>query len=388
MKIIQLTPFFYPVVGGVEIQVMDMSKKLIELGHEVRVITSNSSRNNSKIARREEIIEGVPIKRFNSLFSISKFYPVVPGILWELLKADFDVVHVHGFRKLEVYMALLVAKIRRKKIVVTTHNPFTANIRSKLLSIFIQLHDITLGKLFSRFLDAVIAIVPSEVEVLQTKFSIPPHKIHVIPNGINEIFYSQSKLSKDDVFAKLLSEDLTQQQRYNLKDWDRIVLSVCRFNKVKGLQNLKLAVDQNPNALFLFVGGDDGSLTSLQKLYSKSSNVFIVDDYVDRRTVHELMTISDLFVLPSLHEPFGLTPVEAAASGLPVLATTIGGPIETLGIDYDNFLDPTDQTVWAQTISSLLNDENRLNELTEKGIKIAQKYKWDNVIQMIIEVYK
>lgn len=387
MKIIQLTPFFYPVIGGVEVQVMEISKKLIEMGHEVRVLTSNSSRNHSKVLTHEEIVDGVPVKRCNSLFSFSKFYPVVPGIFFELLKADFDLIHVHGFRKLEVYMALLVAKIRRKKIVVTTHNPFTANVRSKLLSLFVWFHDLIFGKFFTKFLDAVIVLVPSEIPILNKKFHVPSTRIHVIPNGINDLFFQDIDLNKE-LFVSEIANGNNNIKKILNKHWQKSVLSICRFNEVKGLQNLQLAVSQNPNVLFLFVGGDDGYLPKLKDIYKNCENVLIIERYVSREIVHKLMRISDLFVLPSLHEPFGLTPIEAAASGLPVLATNIGGPIETLGADYNEFLNPQDENLWSNKIKDLLLNENKLIEIAKRGKLIADKYRWEKVISMLTNLYK
>ena len=85
MKIIQITTFFHPVTGGVEQQVLEISKQLIGLGHEVQVFTTDSERTDEKITVKESIVDGIRVKRFKTFFSLSKFYKVAPGMFFELM---------------------------------------------------------------------------------------------------------------------------------------------------------------------------------------------------------------------------------------------------------------------------------------------------------------
>ncbi len=157
LKIIQITTFFHPVTGGVETQVREISEHLVALGHEVKVFTSDSSRNGQKLGEKDSKLGSIQIKRFRTWFSFSKYHKFFPGILIALFNEDFDVLHVHGIRKPEFYFALIVAKLKHKKIILTTHNPFTADsYRDSKLTKILKWHDLTIGKWFTRFTDRVI----------------------------------------------------------------------------------------------------------------------------------------------------------------------------------------------------------------------------------------
>ncbi|MCA9385260.1 glycosyltransferase family 4 protein [Candidatus Dojkabacteria bacterium] len=390
MKIIQVSTFAYPVTGGVETQVREISSRLADLGHDIAIYASDSDRNGHRIKQEQTTLPENPrvsITRFKTYFSISQFYKITKGLFSALKNSEADVFHIHGFRKYEVYVAMLAARLnsRRPKVVVTTHNPFTANKRSSILSFFVALHDITLGFLFSRYIDRVIALLPSEIPILCNKFRIPKEKIFVIPNGIADIFYEKHEYPDKQ---KFLEEIIPSSKRQILnKQWSSIVLSASRLHEVKGLQNLLSAVKKLPDTLFLFVGGDDGYEVKLRELYKSAENVIITGKYVSFNQMPQLYTVADVFVLPSLHEPFGLTPVEAVAAGIPVVATTNGGPILVLKDTYATFVQPENKEGWAVAIKELLSETNEREKRIELGKQDVSKYGWEFVLPAILKVY-
>jgi glycosyltransferase involved in cell wall biosynthesis len=378
-KIIQLTTFFHPVTGGVETQVEEISEALIHLGYEVEVFTSDSNRTGNRIPDRQSRLGKIKITRFKTWFSLSKYHKCFPGVFFKLLSTKYDVIHVHGIRKPEFYLALIAAKLRHKKIVVTTHNPFTAdNYRQGRLNTLIKLHDATLGRWFTKYIDKMIYISPSEKFILEKKFNLQSSQLAYIPNGINEIYFNKSELPESEVLK--LIQPLNQH-------WDGIVLAACRMNEVKGLQNLKKAVDKLDKVLFLFVGGDDGYLGKLKAIYRNNPNVFFSEKYLSKELIRSIMDIADLFVLPSLHEPFGLTIVEAAATGLPVIATKVGGPVDVLDKSFARFLDPHDQTEWDAEISKMIYSKVNKNLTSSVGKNFVQKYRWTNIIPQLEKIY-
>jgi glycosyltransferase involved in cell wall biosynthesis len=91
MKILMLTPYFYPHTGGTEKYVKDLSIQLVKNGHDVTVVSCNVPR--SKKAKKEEIIDGVKIKRL-SAFDFLYYLPVTLFFNLKMLEG-YDVVHIH-----------------------------------------------------------------------------------------------------------------------------------------------------------------------------------------------------------------------------------------------------------------------------------------------------
>ncbi|MGD2168102.1 MAG: HAD-IIB family hydrolase, partial [Gammaproteobacteria bacterium] len=94
-----------------------------------------------------------------------------------------------------------------------------------------------------------------------------------------------------------------------------------------------------------------------------------------------------VFVNPALTEPFGLTILEAAASGLPVVATENGGPVDIIGnCENGELVDPLDRTAIAAAILGLLNDGKRWREASASGIAgVARHYTWEAHAERYIE---
>ncbi len=393
MKVIQVSTFFHPVTGGVEIQALEISKRLKEFGFDVEVYTTNSGRTGEKIIAKTSVVDGVKVTRFKTWLSISKLYKIAPMMLAGFLKSKPDIIHIHGFRRFEIYLALIAKRFTGCKVVVTTHNPFTTNIRFGLLELFVKIHDKTIGKWFSKYIDKVIALLPSEIEILNSQFKIPNSKIVVIPNGIDDVFYEKVEVEKKKWMEEEMPKYVSTEQELDFKKiakkkWKGIVLSISRLNFVKGLQNLTTAVDKLRDTLFVFAGGDDGYEHKLRVLYRNNPNVIITGRYVTHDIARKFYAIADLFVLPSIHEPFGLAPLEALASGVPVIATTIGGPVQILNEKCARFIAPFDGSKWSDVLGGLLENNNELISMKIEGAKLAKNYRWKNVMEQIIVVYE
>jgi glycosyltransferase involved in cell wall biosynthesis len=291
------------------------------------------------------------------------------------MKTDFDIVHVHCFRRFETYPALLAAKLKKKKIVLTTHNPFTANTRSKILNAFIFLHDITFGNLFTRHLDTVICLLKEEIPIIKS-FHVPEENITVIPNGINK-----------EIFAKGDKQLFFKKYQVPYKNFKHIVIWIGRLNKVKGLENLETAVKQLPHILFLFIGPDDDASSELRYLYRDSKNVIFTGP-IPHSEVQNAYAAGDIYVLPSHHEPFGVVLLEAMAQGLPIIATNAGGPREIVNKEFGITQSPSDQWAWFVNIRKLLEKPHVRRTMSQYAIKEAKKYLWDTLVEKVLKAYK
>ena len=107
-----------------------------------------------------------------------------------------------------------------------------------------------------------------------------------------------------------------------------------------------------------------------------------------RRDIPALMQAADLFVFPSRYEPSGLVLFEAAASGLPIIASRSAGGTEALGEDCCVLLDdPEDAAALASAMSRLLASPGELQRLALAARRAAEAHSWQTMAQRYLELY-
>jgi glycosyltransferase involved in cell wall biosynthesis len=376
MKIFQITTFFHPVTGGVESAVYSLCTELIKRGHDVTVLTSDSAKTGPRISQHQSNYNGIKVKRFFTLFSLSYYHKFYPGLFFYLLQHDFDVLHVHGFRKFETYIALFVGHLKKKKVILTTHNPFPTTSRSRLNNFFISLHDKTFGRWFVKKLDKLITLVPSETKLFEKQFGVPAKKIVTIPNGLDVKFFEPGN-----------PEEFYKENNIDPKQWDGIVAGCGRLTYAKGFQNLRTAVKELPRVLFFIAGGDDGYLTELKSLYLKSPNIIFNEKFLPPEKLNHIFAAADVFTFPSLHEAFGIVLLEAMAQGCPVISTDRGGPAEFLTKDVGYLLDPTAEAEWKEKIGLLIGDAELRQKIGEHAKKFVRQYNWEVLAEQVEHIY-
>lgn len=115
MRIVQISPYFYPHVGGVESHVLALSKELIKKNNEVLVITSNFSN-----LKEREFVGDIEVLRLKPL-SIVLSSPITPRIMRALLNEKYDLVHGHSPPPFCTYFAAKGCKELNKHFVITYH---------------------------------------------------------------------------------------------------------------------------------------------------------------------------------------------------------------------------------------------------------------------------
>jgi glycosyltransferase involved in cell wall biosynthesis len=236
-------------------------------------------------------------------------------------------------------------------------------------------------KLFPCWPDAVIAISEPVKEHLIEDFHIDQKNVFVIHNGIDtEKYQIQNQKSKIEIKKELGLSDAV------------VVGIVARLSDVKGHQYLIQAMPgvlkSTPQAQLLIVGEGkmkDELVKTVENL-GIDKNVFFIPAVQDVRTV---LSVMDLFVMPSLKEGLGLALMEAMASGLPVIGSNIGG-IRSLIKDGINGLlvEPADADSLAYNILRLLTNPDQAKSLGEAAqIFIKENFSQEKMIDQTEEVY-
>jgi len=103
--------------------------------------------------------------------------------------------------------------------------------------------------------------------------------------------------------------------------------------------------------------------------------------------ISKLMQGAVAFVYPSLYEGFGLPPLEAMASGAPVITSNVASLPEVVG-DAGILVDPMNVDQIAEAMLYLVENKKMLGVLSEKGIERAKKFRWEDSAQQVIEIIR
>jgi glycosyltransferase len=180
--------------------------------------------------------------------------------------------------------------------------------------------------------DYVIAIARHSYISLCSLYNLPPSKITLIPNGL-----------KDTYVNKNMDEKRNLRKKYFIKDNDKLILFVGRLAPVKGIDylikafKLLLLKDKNIRLFIVGEGSEDDFKWLLNEISPAWSRVTFTG-FISKEIVCHLYSISDIGIIPSLHEEFGYVAIEMLMNELLVAANNSTGLKELLKNDTNGFL--------------------------------------------------
>ena len=374
MKIAHISMFYYPTFGGVEQVMQELAERQVRDGHEVHIFCCDSDKN-TRIKIKHEIHNGVHIHRSRYWLRLSMSTFIWPGLLSQLPKYGFDVIHTHVSGHLYVLFAGIVSRIKGIRHIHTTHCPWTDKYRPLILKPFIFLNNIIFNRLSFAMIDKVIAITPWEIPTLEKW--VKNDKIQVIPNGMDKIFF---KKIKNNSFKKKLGIS------------GRLVLFFGRLNVTKGPDKFVMAakeiLKERKNITFLIRGPDEGMKANIKEFIGKEKRIILLDGTRDKNDIVSMYQASNVYVLPSYREGLPLTIFEAFASGLPVVASPVNGiPYEMKDGINGFFVDYGDIKNLKDKILLMLSDKKLATKISKSNIKLAKKYDWDLIYKRYMQIY-
>jgi glycosyltransferase involved in cell wall biosynthesis len=221
--------------------------------------------------------------------------------------------------------------------------------------------------------DKVIAVSPGMQ--VQMKGWVSEEKTEVIGNVIRSDFFKIKGRTQD------------------ANSGPKTMLCVCIMKEQKGLLNLIKAcrelLDSGQKDFTLYLGGDGELRPQLQdeakRLGLGGHCVFL--GIMDRETVREWMQRCDFFVLPSLHETFGIVVAEAMACGKPVIATRCGGPEFTVTPESGILVQPGDITGLKEAMHLLMTQPNRFDPEVIRN-SVTSRFGVDVFLSRMSNVYE
>ena len=364
------TPF--PPKEGIGYYTYNLSKALIEKGHEVAVLTRGSYKKTQK-----QVVDGIKVIKapFIPLYPI---YLHLHGLwmnkIFKSLESEFDIVHFHTPLPPLVKTSL--------PTLTTIHTPMLTDYRSVKME---SLHNI-FSKISARFVS-----YPHELKLIQ-KSDVVTTLTDSIAQELKEHYVDDNEII---VMGNGVDESLCYPNSKEKKENKKYILFAGRIDREKGLFDLvecgKYVCNERSDVSFVIAGnGKD-----LQKLLRKVKKAELQDKFVflgqlEKDKLIKFYQNSSLFVLPSYHEGLPTVLLEAMSCGLPVIATDVRGNRDLIS-DGENgvIVPPRQPKKLAEAIINLLEDENKMEELSKNARKtIESNYTWESVSNKFLNCYE
>ena len=361
----------YPTFGGSGIVATELGKALAEKGHEIHFITY------SKPVRMDWFTKNM----YYHEVSVSD-YPLFEYVPYELLLSSklvdvainqkLDILHVHYAipHASAAFSAQQILKTRNIDL------PFITTLHGT---------DITLlgkDKSFQPVIefainqsDAVTAVSESLKEDTYQFFDIKKN-IEVIPNFIDPTLYH-------------FAEDIELRAQFAEKD-EVIITHISNFRKVKRVEDVIRifeGIQQQLSAKLLMVG--DGPELHQVKNLAKELGIFDKVFFLGKsKRIEQITSISDVFLLPSETESFGLVALEAMASGVAVVSSNVGGLPEVNKDGVTGFLNEVgDIEGMIASVLTILKDKDTLARFKTNALVHSQNFELNKIVPVYENLY-
>lgn len=362
MKIVHITPYYPPHLGGMENAVKNLAERAAERGHEVSIYTSDVGDNIGSFSKNNLCIHRL---RSVKIPAIPLIIPMLPFKL--LLTIDENtIVHVHYILNFSMDLGIITSKLKRAKIISHVHgdSPPTGP-----LGFLNPTYKKLVAKRALPLSDAVICPTEDYVDIIPKNYGLKRDKCIIVPSGINLAQFSSKTSDKISTPVNIL-----------------FVGRLCKQKNVPRLLEAFRIFQQKHDAILHIVGeGDERSGIEYIIKKEKIHNVVLHGRVSDERLI-ELYALSDIFVLPSNDESFGIVNLEAMASGLPIVASDIPGLRNVLK-DCGILVKPTPEN-FANAMIKLVEDDDLRMSLIRKGNEKVRDYDWDKITDRVIEIYR
>ncbi|MDX2097262.1 MAG: glycosyltransferase family 4 protein [Leptolyngbyaceae cyanobacterium bins.59] len=383
MKILVLSWEFPPrIVGGIARHVAELYPELVNLGHEVHLITVDCGQ-----APHYELVDGlhihrVPVEPSNDFFQWVTWMNESMGHHGEKLIAEdgpFDIVHAHDWLVGDAAIAL------KHSFTI----PLIATIHATEFGRYNGIHTDTHRYINRKEHDLVhhawrvIVCTDYMRREVERALACPWNKIDVVYNGIR----SEKKCC-------LPAFDQQAFRRRFAADSERIVYFVGRLAHEKGVSVLiqaapKVLWEMGGGVKFVIIGGGDAAHLKRQVWNLGIWDQCYFTGFMPDEDLDKFQTIADCSVFPSLYEPFGIVALESFAARVPVVASDTGGLPEVIRHNRTGVItwaNNSDSLAWG--ILEILRNPEYARQLTDNAyVDLKRRFSWPKLAQQTEAVY-
>jgi glycosyltransferase involved in cell wall biosynthesis len=290
-------------------------------------------------------------------------YGKVAGIIAE--KHTFDVIHAHDW--MTIFAGLHARKISGKPLVLHIHalefDRSGDHINQQIYDI--ERHGISLA-------DHIIAVSHYTKNMIVSRYGANPDKITVVHNAV-------SRAEAGEVY------------HVRKKEGKKVVLFLGRVTFQKGpdyfVEAAARVIEEIPHVTFVMAGAGDMMPRMIKRVAQlRMGKNFHFTGFLQGQEVEQIFTMSDLYVMPSVSEPFGISPLEAMVYDVPVIISRQSGVSEIL--HHALKVDFWDVKEMANKIIAVLKHPTLSAEIVERSREEVRTIRWENAAGKILTVYK
>ncbi len=289
-------------------------------------------------------------------------YSVVAAVIAE--ENDFDIIHAHDWL---AYPAGIAAKaVSGKPLVIHVHatdfDRSGGNVNPEVYRIEKQGMDAA---------SKIITVSNLTRDVVINKYNIDPDKVETVYNAVEPV-----RISEDTVVEKGFD--------------DKVVTFLGRITMQKGpeyfIEAAYKVLKVMPNVRFVMAGSGDMMERMMRRAASlKITDRFHFTGFLKGKDVYTMLNLSDVYIMPSVSEPFGISPLEAMQSNVPVIISKQSGVSEIL--THAVKTDFWDIDAMADAIYGILNYPALAKMFIKNGKEEVVRLKWDNSARHVRDIY-
>jgi glycosyltransferase involved in cell wall biosynthesis len=370
--------------GGIGTYLYNLAHSLSESGQNVHIITKACDDEKTYMDRKVMVHTARPI-RIKGIWRLEKYFPILDLLyslrvaqkLQELRKIyDIEIVEFANWRAEGFWYSFMT---KTTPIITRLHTPYIINRRFDPCSFLNKRIRLWMEKKAVLMSNSLTASTASNRKIAAEAYNVESSKIKIISLGI--------RISN---FNPVNSKITAKNKKIN-------ILYVSRLEKKKGarllLQIIPRLITKYPHIHLNMVGYDHKS-TYKRRFIKKHNGKFISNvhffGYVNSNKLHELYKESDIFVVPSVYESFGLVYLEAMQYGKPVIACKNSGAAEIIEDKKNGLLiSPNNRDELSKALIKLIENEDLRQKLGKAAReKVEIYFSSEKMAQKTLSIYK
>ena len=380
--------------GGQNVYVRQVGETLAQLGWDVDMFTRHSNANNPRIVQHQDYCRTIRLTAGPETFiPRQEIFEHCDRFVEEFLKfarqegKEYSLIHTNYW--LSAWVGLELRRRLSIPMIHTYHSLGAVKYQSVKEPHHTTTRRLEVEKATLETADCIIATSPQERDDLRSLVSTRGN-VEIIPCGTDihhfgSISYQQAR------------------EKLGISPSEKVIYYIGRFDPRKGIETLVRAVHQSQllgkESLRLIIAGayrkgqSDGKEKDRITKIVEELGLTDITEFPGRISDENLpvyFAAADVCVVPSHYEPFGLVPIEAMASGTPVVGSAVGGLNFTVISEETGLLiPPKDDQAFAKAIDQILTNPQWRNQLGEKARqRMENEFSWEGVASQISDLYQ